>query len=108
MTEEFKDKLIEKLLEKIDIQGLIEVIGYEKLTDIIAEKAAELIVEKECPNAPTTPYIPWVPPFDPNNPIAPVTVMYGVTPIEYKPGCLSDITITNNSNSSIASTKKDK
>ena len=104
MTEEFKDKLIEKLLEKIDIQGLIEVIGYEKLTDRIAEKAAELIVEKECPNAPATPYVPWIPPFEPNNPIAPVTVMYGVTPVEYRPTCLSDIKITSNST---ISTKKE-
>lgn len=67
---ELENKLVEKILEKIDM---------DKLTDKIAEKAAELIVQKEYPNSPVTPQIvpkkPWMDIFTP--------VMYGTIPTEF-------------------------
>ena len=67
---ELENKLVEKILEKIDM---------DKLTEKIAEKAAELIVQKEYPNSPVTPQIvpkePWIDIFTP--------VMYGTIPTEF-------------------------
>ena len=67
---DLENKLVEKILEKIDM---------DKLTDKIAEKAAELIVQKEYPNSPVTPQIvqkePWIDIFTP--------VMYGTIPTEF-------------------------
>ena len=76
---ELENKLVEKIMEKLDM---------DKLTDKIAEKAAELIVQKEYPSTPiTNPVDPWIAPgsIKPNNPFGPVTVMYGVTPTEFRP-----------------------
>jgi len=78
---ELENKLVEKILEKIDM---------DKLTDKIAERAAEIIVQKEYPSSPATPSpsIPWTEPWwtprTPNNPFAPVTVMYGVVPTQFE------------------------
>ena len=80
---ELENKLVEKIMEKLDM---------DKLTDKIAEKAAELIVQKEYPSTPITdPVKPWIVPdlTKPNNPFGPVTVMYGVTPTEFRPTCLT-------------------
>ena len=67
---DLENKLVEKILEKIDM---------DKLTEKIAEKAAELIVQKEYPNSPVTPQIvqkePWIDIFTP--------VMYGTIPTEF-------------------------
>ena len=67
---ELENKLVEKILEKIDM---------DKLTEKIAEKAAEIIVQKEYPNSPVTPQIvqkePWIDIFTP--------VMYGTIPTEF-------------------------
>jgi hypothetical protein len=74
---ELEDKIVEKVLELVDM---------EKLTDKIAEKAAELIIQRECPNAPIlppfSPGLPWTTPPSPI--IEPIAVMYGVTPTEFK------------------------
>ena len=75
---ELENKLVEKILEKIDM---------DKLTDMIAEKAAELIVQKEYPSIPITPGVPITPgsPWtSPTKPIEPIVVMYGVSPTEFK------------------------
>ena len=86
---DLENKVLDKILEKINIEELIEKIGYEKLTDKIAEKAAELIVQKEYPDKPITQPIdpnPWINPYPWRTepyPITPVTVMYGCTPTEY-------------------------
>ena len=80
---ELENKLVEKIMEKLDM---------DKLTDKIAEKAAELIVQKEYPSIPiTNPSGPWIAPdpTNPSNPFGPVTVMYGVTPTEFKPTCVT-------------------
>ena len=80
---ELENKLVEKIMEKLDM---------DKLTDKIAEKAAELIVQKEYPNTPIIdPVKPWIAPdlTNPSNPFGPVTVMYGVTPTEFRPTCLT-------------------
>ena len=85
---ELENKLVERILEKMDLEKLIEKIGYDVLTDKIAEKAAELIVKKEYPDAPTGPIAPIIPgnPIKPSTPWElPITVMYGVTPTEFKP-----------------------
>lgn len=86
MTEEFEDKLVEKILKLIDI---------DKLTDKIAEKAAEIIVQRDYSDspAPVNPVIPnpinpsnpWSTPTNPNpwispRPIEPTVVAYGCTP----------------------------
>ena len=76
---ELENKLVEKIMEKLDM---------DKLTDKIAEKAAELIVQKEYPSTPiTNPSSPWIAPQwpDKRDPFGPVTVMYGVTPTEFRP-----------------------
>ena len=94
MITDLENKVLDKILEKINIEELIEKIGYEKLTDKIAEKAAELIVQKEYPNTPVEqPFIPnpWINPSPWKTepyPITPVTVMYGVTPTEFRPTAL--------------------
>lgn len=73
---ELENKLAEKILEKIDM---------DKLTDKIAEKAAELIIQREYPATPViTPKTPWYPSTQPEMPYPPITVMYGVAPVEYK------------------------
>ena len=80
---ELENKLVEKIMEKLDM---------DKLTDKIAEKAAELIVQKEYPSTPiTNPSSPWIAPQwpDKRDPFGPVTVMYGVTPTEFRPTCLT-------------------
>ena len=89
-----EEKLAEKLLEKIDIDKLIERIGLDVLTDKIAERAAELIVEREYPSdtvhpsSPTNPINP-INPVCPGTPwpapgVPPITVMYGVTPTDFE------------------------
>lgn len=74
---ELENKLVEKILELVDM---------DKLTDKIAEKAAELIIQKECPNAPVfppfSPGLPWTTPPSPIKDL--IAVMYGVTPTEFK------------------------
>lgn len=88
---DLENKVLDKILEKINIEELIEKIGYDKLTDKIAEKAAEFIMKKEYPDTSTEqPFIPnpWINPSPWKTepyPITPVTVMYGVTPTEFKP-----------------------
>ena len=76
---ELENKLVEKILEKLDM---------DKLTDKIAERAAELIVQKECPTSPIIPPFnpvipyPWTTP--PERPYEPITVMYGVVPTQFE------------------------
>ena len=92
---ELENKLVEKILEKMDLDQLIDRIGLDVLTDRIAEKAAEMIVEKEYPSAPAGPVLPGVPvnpvtPVTPTSPwttpgFPPITVMYGVTTTEFNP-----------------------
>lgn len=96
---ELENKLVEKILEKIDM---------DKLTDMIAEKAAELIVQKEYPSAPTTPPCPFTPgrPWtSPAQPIEPIVVMYGVSPTEFK---ITTATTEQNSESSSTILEEDK
>ena len=92
---ELENKLVEKIMEKLDM---------DKLTDKIAEKAAELIVQKEYPSSHIIPPIdPWIAPdpTNPSNPFGPVTVMYGVTPTEFRPmsagAAVTSISISNES-----------
>ena len=87
---DLENKVLEKILEKLDLDKLIEKIGYDVLTDKIAEKAAELIVQKEYPDQPIiqpiSPSNPWINPnpwkIEPY-PISPVTVMYGCVPDQF-------------------------
>lgn len=76
---ELENKLVEKILEKIDM---------DKLTDKIAEKAAQLIVQKECPASPVIPPLNPAPPYPwttpPERPYEPITVMYGVVPTKFE------------------------
>ena len=63
---EFENKLVEKIIEKIDM---------DKLTEKIAEKAAELIVQKEFPSPVfTPPDIPEIFRDGPYKPIPPIVV----------------------------------
>lgn len=85
---ELENRILDRILEKMDLEKLIEKIGYDVLTDKIAEKAAELIVKKEYPDAPIGPITPVIPsnPIKPSTPWElPITVMYGVAPTEFKP-----------------------
>lgn len=59
-------------------------IDEERLTDKIAEKIAEKILKDGNPFAPN-PAIPGYPWTTPGRPYEPITVMYGVTPTEFKP-----------------------
>ena len=62
-------------------------IDEERLTDKIAEKIAEKVVKDGNPFVPN-PVIPSPGnpnPWTPNTPITPITVMYGVTPTEFRP-----------------------
>ena len=99
---ELENKLVKKILEKIDM---------DKLTDMIAEKAAELIVQKEYPSAPaapTTPPCPFTPgrPWtSPAQPIEPIVVMYGVSPTEFK---VTTAVTEQNSESASTILKEDK
>ena len=75
---ELENKLVEKILEKLDM---------DKLTDKIAEKAAELIVQKEYPESPVIPPFNPVVPYPwttPPTPREPITVMYGVVPTQFE------------------------
>lgn len=75
---ELENKLVEKILEKIDM---------DKLTDKIAEKAAELIVQKEYPESPIIPPFNPVVPYPwttPPTPREPIMVMYGVVPTQFE------------------------
>lgn len=65
-------------------------IDEERLTDKIAEKIAEKVVKDGNPFVPN-PVIPSTGnpnPWIPNTPITPITVMYGVTPTEFRPTAL--------------------
>lgn len=114
---DLENKVLDKILEKIDIEELIEKIGYEKLTDKIAEKAAEFIVQKEYPDQPIiqpiSPQSPWINPSPWKTepyPISPVTVMYGVTPTEFKPiafDAIQNIIKESESLTTNSSTKKE-
>ena len=80
---ELENKLVEKILEKLDM---------DKLTDKIAEKAAELIVQREYPSSPApspinpvipnpiNPINPWV---SPNRPIEPIVAAYACIPTQF-------------------------
>ena len=86
---ELEDKLVEKIIEKMDLDKLIDKIGLDVLTDRIAEKAAEMIVEKEYSSTPSAPVNPIMP-VDPVTPwpkpgIDQIIVMYGVTTTEFNP-----------------------
>lgn len=86
-----EEDIIEKIVEKIDVDSLIEKLNMETLTDKIAEKVANYIISKEFPNPiqpdifkpdiinPATPkrINPWIPDQ---------VVMYGCTPTIYTTG----------------------
>lgn len=57
-------------------------IDEERLTDKIAEKVAEKVVKDGNPFIPAVPGRLWP---DPIRPYEPITVMYGVTPTEFRP-----------------------
>lgn len=80
---ELENKLVVKIMEKLDM---------DKLTDKIAEKAAELIVQKEYPSTPITdPVKPWIAPgsIKPDHPFEDVVVAYGVPSSGFRPTCLT-------------------
>lgn len=87
-----EEDIIEKIVEKIDVDSLIEKLNMETLTDKIAEKVANYIINKEFPKNPIQPDI-----FKPDiiNPATPKrtnpwipdqVVMYGCTPTMYTTG----------------------
>lgn len=75
---EIEETIVEKILEKIDI---------DSLTDKIAEKLAKKImgIEKDDSTPdnpiPKVPDIPWINPIRPSRPYEPIVVMYGCTPM---------------------------
>lgn len=74
---ELENKLVERILEKLDM---------DKLTDKIAEKAAELIVQKEYPSIPiTNPSNPWIAPGS----IKPDHLFEDVV-AKFRPTCVQD------------------
>lgn len=79
-----KSALIAEIMEKLDM---------DKLTDKIAEKAAELIVQKEYSSIPiTNPSNPWIAPgsIKPDHPFEDVVVAYGVSSSGFRPTCVQD------------------
>lgn len=89
-----EEDIIEKIVEKIDVDSLIEKLNMEILTDKIAEKVANYIINKEFPKNPIQPDI-FKPKPDIINPATPLRtdpwipdqiVMYGCTPTIYTTG----------------------
>jgi hypothetical protein len=89
-----EEAIIEKALEKIDIDALTNKIDWEALTDKIAEKVAEKIIKKEfidTPIIPNTPSpTPWTTP-SPRDPFGPVVVMYGCYSTDFQVTNLVDL-----------------
>lgn len=72
---DIENKIIEKVIDKIDI---------DLLTDKIAEKVADYIIKDKVINLdPVNPVNPFVPPVNPSL-IPDQVLMYGCTPIHYQ------------------------
>ena len=78
---DIENKIIEKVVDKIDIDSIIDKIDIDLLTDKIAEKVADRIIKDKVINFdPINPFVPQVNP----SPIPDQIMMYGCTPTPYQ------------------------
>lgn len=82
---DIENKIIEKVIDKIDINSIIDKIDIDLLTDKIAEKVADRIIKEKIVNPldPINPITPFVSPVNPSS-IPDQIMMYGCTPTPYQ------------------------
>ena len=85
---DIENKIIEKVIDKIDINSIIDKIDIDLLTDKIAEKVADYIIKNKIINLdpinPINPINLFVPSVDPEPFIPDQVLMYGCTPTRYQ------------------------